>query len=71
MRRFEISHKLDGDYEMIPMKMVKTPPKTADSFPKETSLHLKWVGAYLPNNLVHRLMIRTKSNIITLSILMA
>ena len=58
MRTFEISHKLDSGYEMLPMKMVKTPPEAADSFPKEAALHLKWVGAYLPNNFVHRLMIR-------------
>ena len=44
--------------EMIPMKMPKTPPDSADEFPKKDALHLRWEGTYLPNNLIHRLLIR-------------
>ena len=62
MRRFEISMQVnpgaaDG-IEMIPMKMEKTPPERYDAFPKTGALHLRWEAGYLPNNLIHRLMIR-------------
>ena len=62
MRRFEISmpilSEFDDGIEMIPMKMEKTPPARYDEFPKQGALHLRWETGYLPNNLVHRLMIR-------------
>ena len=58
MRMFEISHYMGGGKEMIPMMMVKTPPKRWEDFPRTDALHLRWEAAYLPNNLVHKLMIR-------------
>ena len=58
MRKFEISHYIGGGVEMIPLKMPKTPPPTVDNFSKANALHLRWEGAYLPNNLIHRLLIR-------------
>ena len=63
MRKFEISLRVTPDYvedgvEMIPMKMDKTPPRRYDEFSKIDALHLRWEAGYLPNNLVHRLMIR-------------
>ena len=64
MRKFEISLNIppafgDGDEtEMVPMKLDKTPPERYDDFPKSGALHLRWEAGYLPNNLVHRLMIR-------------
>ena len=58
MRKFEISHYIGGGVEMIPLKMPKTPPPTVDEFSKANALHLRWEGAYLPNNLIHRLLIR-------------
>ena len=58
MRAFEISHNMGNGNEMIPMKMAKTPPRSYDNFSKRDSLHLRWEATYLPNNLVHRLMIR-------------
>ena len=65
MRRFQISMEIRDDngenknnIEMIPMKMDKTPPAIIDDFPKGDALHLRWAGAYLPNNLIHRLLIR-------------
>ena len=58
MRKFEISHYIGGGVEMIPLKMPKTPPPTVDDFNKRNALHLRWEGAYLPNNLIHRLLIR-------------
>ena len=63
MRKFEISLRVTPEYaedgiEMIPMKMEKTPPPRYDDFQKSGALHLRWEAGYLPNNLVHRLMIR-------------
>ena len=58
MRYFEISHDMGDGVEMIPMKMPKTPPESADEFQRKDALHLRWEGTYLPNNLIHRLLIR-------------
>ena len=58
MRNFEISLNMQNGMEMIPMKMDKTPPDTIDSFVKDEALHLRWIGSYIPNNVMHRLMIR-------------
>ena len=58
MRYFEISHYIGDGVEMIPMKMPKTPPDRVDEFPKKDALHLRWESSYLPNNLIHRLLIR-------------
>ena len=58
MRYFEISHDMGDGVEMIPMKMPKTPPANADEFQRKDALHLRWEGTYLPNNLIHRLLIR-------------
>ncbi|MBR4545104.1 MAG: GTP-binding protein [Oscillibacter sp.] len=58
MRYFEISHDMGNGVEMIPLKMPKTPPPTLDNFNRQNALHLRWEGAYLPNNLIHRLLIR-------------
>ena len=65
MRNFEISHNMENGEEMIPMKMGKSPPDEIDSFPKEGALHLRWEGSYLPNNLIHRLMIRKNTELDT------
>ena len=58
MRQFGISRKLDENRELIPVRLVKTPPQETDKFPRDTALHLRWSGSYLPNNLVHQLIIR-------------
>ena len=58
LRHFELSHDIGDGVEMIPLKMNKTPPPRYDDFSKENTLHLRWEAEYLPNNLVHRLMIR-------------
>lgn len=65
MRNFEISHNMENGEEMIPMKMEKSPPDEIDNFPKEGALHLRWEGSYLPNNLIHRLMIRKNAELDT------
>lgn len=63
MRVFEISHNMQNGVEMIPMKMAKTPPDEIDTFPRSNALHLRWESSYLPNNLIHRLMIRMNAEL--------
>ena len=58
MRNFEISYPVGIGKEFIPMKLNKTPPSAIDDFPVNEALHLRWISEYLPNNLIHRLMIR-------------
>ena len=57
MRKFEISHHMEGDKELIPLKMTKTTPEKASDYDTFSSLHLSWKAGYLPNTIVHRLMI--------------
>ena len=57
MRKFLISHN-NGDVEMIPLKMPKDPPNGNMPETPPSALHLRWSGRYLPNNLIHQLMIR-------------
>lgn len=64
MRKFEISHPLNDGTEMIPAKMEKTPPHLINEFPVKGSVHLRWSGHYLPNNLVHRFIIRRHEDLL-------
>ena len=58
MRIFQISHEIqDTGKELIPMLMPEKTPRIAKKYKKD-ALHLRWEGAFLPNNLIHRLMIR-------------
>ena len=59
LKGVEISHVMgeNKDIEMIPLKMSKNPPSNVDKL-KENALHLRWEGTYMPNNLIHRLLIR-------------
>lgn len=56
MRMFEISHEMPEGRELIPMLMEKN-AEIMDSFSKQ-AIHLRWEGAFLPNNLIHKLMIQ-------------
>ena len=51
------------DTEMVPMKMPKTPPDSADDYPFDKAIHLRWEASYLPDNLVHRLIIDMARNL--------
>ena len=62
MRKFLISHN-NGKTEMIPLKMPKDPPEGKMPEIHPSALHLRWSGRYLPNNLVHQLMIRKFNNL--------
>ena len=55
--RVKISHKAKEGWELIPMLMQEETPPTAKASPNG-ALRLRWEGAFLPNNLIHRLMIR-------------
>ena len=57
MRMFRISHEMKEEgKELIPMLMNKETPAVAMEFPRR-EVHLRWEGAFLPNNLIHRLMV--------------
>lgn len=66
MRKFSLSKRantiredgVEERREMIPSRFTRNAPKERDNFPTVGALHIQWVGQYLPNNLVHRLMIR-------------
>jgi len=58
MRKFEISQNMGDGRELIPLKMDKNTPTNADAFDRETALHLSWEAVYIPNTVVHKLMIR-------------
>jgi len=58
MRKFEISHDLKNGKELIPLKMKKDSPKIADKFAIKDALHLSWQTGYIPDTVLHRLMIR-------------
>ena len=58
MRNFQISHYIGNGTEMLPLKLPKTPPEIVETFPRREALHLRWEGDYLPNNLIHRLLIQ-------------
>ena len=63
MRMFRISMPFGKDTEMVPMKMPKTPPDSADDYPFDKAIHLRWEASYLPDNLVHRLIIDMSRNL--------
>lgn len=56
MRMFRISHEMKKGRELIPMLMEQKTPAVAMEFPRR-EVHLRWEGAFLPNNLIHRLMV--------------
>lgn len=58
MRKFEISLAIGNGRELIPLKMTKSTPESINSFDKRTALHLSWKANYIPNTVMHRLIIR-------------
>ncbi len=57
IRMFEISHEMEGGRELIPMLMEKNAPRGREALRKD-ALHLRWEGPFLPNNVIHKLMIQ-------------
>jgi len=64
MREFEISHKMADGKELIPLKLGKSIPQDAKTFDKSGALHLSWNALYLPNTIIHRLMIRKYNELV-------
>ena len=56
MRQYEISLIVENDTEFIPSKLDKNKPEF--SFDKIKSLHLSWEAKYIPNIVLHRLMVK-------------
>lgn len=63
MRKFEISISIGDGKELIPLKMSKAIPETVNNFNRKTALHLSWKASYIPNTVVHRLIIRKYSEL--------
>lgn len=57
MRKFQISHKIGIDQEFIPLKLNKSTPDSAMQYNRDGALYISWESCYLPNTVVHRLMI--------------
>lgn len=58
MRRFEISYEFDKDLEFIPMLCIKNEHELAQTFYTEETLEYHMEYEYLPNNVLHKLMIK-------------
>lgn len=58
MRRFEISYGINGEYEFIPALCDKNENPAAYDFYSDTSLEYHMEYSYLPDNVLHKLMIR-------------
>lgn len=63
MRRFEISYAVDNDNEFIPMMCDKNQHEEAEAFLKEDCLEYNMQYAYLPNNVLHKLMIKMRDDL--------
>lgn len=64
MRRFEISYQMSNDYEFIPMMCDKDENEEASQFINQDNImeyYLKY--EYLPNNVLHKLMIKLRDDI--------
>ena len=58
MRRFEISYSVDEENEFIPMLCEKNENESAALFYQDNSLEYYMRYEYLPNNVLHKLMIK-------------
>ena len=61
MRQYEISLKTENSIEFIPSKLNKEKPEF--DFPIMESLHISWEAKYIPNIILHRLMVRNYDKI--------
>lgn len=64
MRRFEISYRIDEQTEFIPMMCDKNQNRDAEEFLTEESLEYFMEYEYLPNNVLHKLMIKMREDIV-------
>lgn len=63
MRRFEISYAVDNDNEFIPMMCDKNQHEDAEAFLAGDCLEYDMQYAYLPNNVLHKLMIKMRDDL--------
>ena len=63
MRRFEISYSVDRDNEFIPMMCDKNQHEMAEEFVNSECLEYFMEYEYLPNNVLHKLMIQMQEKL--------
>lgn len=63
MRRFEISYSIDDKYEFIPMMCDRNQHEEAALFMQEECLEYDMEYEYLPNNVLHKLMIKMQDDL--------
>lgn len=63
MRRFEISYSIDDEYEFIPMMCNKNQHNDAEVFLTGECLQYYMEYEYLPNNVLHKLMIKMQNDL--------
>ncbi|MCI8326693.1 MAG: GTP-binding protein [Lachnospiraceae bacterium] len=63
MRRFEISYQIDEQTEFIPMMCDKNQYRDVEEFFEEESLEYFMEYEYLPNNVLHKLMIKMRDDL--------
>ena len=55
---FELIYRLDNDHFFIPMLCDENEPEIVDSFDSDKAFHVCFKYEYLPENVLHRLMVR-------------
>lgn len=63
MRRFEISYAIDDDKEFIPMMCDRNQHEEAEKFLNGDCLEYFMEYEYLPNNVLHKLMIKMRTDL--------
>lgn len=63
MRRFEISYSIDDKYEFIPMMCDRNQHEDAALFMQKECLEYYMEYEYLPNNVLHKLMIKMQDDL--------
>ena len=63
MRRFEISYAIDDQNEFIPMMCDRNQHEEAESFLSDNCLQYFMEYEYLPNNVLHKLMIKMRDHL--------
>lgn len=64
MRKFEISYAIDDENEFIPMMCDKNEREGAELFNDENCIEYFMEYEYLPNNVLHKLMIKMKDSLV-------
>lgn len=65
LRRFDISYKIDDEYEFMPMLCDENEHEAVKEFIVNSDLEYFMEYQYLPNNVLHKLMIRMRDDLQT------